>query len=123
MSDIDKKIQEVRQRIARQTGNQVVGGDQSFKKRISAIRSQVNINNNDQNSSPFIRRQSSNYSMQGDGQLDQMASFGGACGNSNVYNNNKSVRNNDFNGFSMNAYGRRNQRGKITSHFRNPHPM
>ena len=88
---MDRRIQEVRQRIARRTstGNQVIGGNQNLQDRISAIRSQVNNNNNTNmsqpnynnnygsNTSPFIRRQSSNYSMQGDGNLDQTASFGG----------------------------------------------
>ena len=103
---MDRRIQEVRQRIARRTstGNQVIGGNQNLQDRISAIRSQVNNNNNTNmsqpnnnnnygsNTSPFIRRQSSNYSMQGDGNLDQTASFGGGYGNANMYNNNMNKR-------------------------------
>ena len=86
MSDMERKIQEIRQRMARQTGNQVVM-KQNLRRRISEIRAQVGIHNADLTqpafqqsfdnvTSPFARRQSSNYSMQGEGLFDQTTSFG-----------------------------------------------
>jgi hypothetical protein len=112
MSDMDRRIQEVRQRMAHQTGNQVIGNNsQHLQQRISAIRLQVKNNNNsninhtdmaytnsNNNFSPFVRRQSSSYSMQGDGQLDETASFGGGLSGNNVYKdyNNNGI-NNSFN--------------------------
>ena len=109
---MDRRIQEVRQRMAQQTGNQVIGNNsQNLQQRISAIRLQVNNNNNsnigdtdmaytnsNKKISPFVRRQSSSYSMQGDGQLDETASFGGGSSGNNIYKdyNNNGI-NNSFN--------------------------
>ena len=112
MSDMERKIQEIRQRMARQTGNQVVNGNQNLRRRISEIRAQVGIHNAgltqpafqqsfDNVASPFVRRQSSNYSMQGEGLFDQTTSFGtGYPISSEMYGNRTNMTSNDNSHFA-----------------------
>ena len=106
MSDMERKIQRIRQRMARQTGNQVVNGNQDLQRRISEIRAQVGTHNAnitqpafqqsfDNVASPLARRQSSSYSMQGDGLFDQTTSFGAVYPNSSeMYGNGTNMTSN-----------------------------
>ena len=92
--------------MARQTGNQVVNGNQDLQRRISEIRAQVGTHNAnitqpafqqsfDNVASPLARRQSSSYSMQGDGLFDQTTSFGAVYPNSSeMYGNGTNMTSN-----------------------------